>query len=144
MTSLNGVLLSPIKIINTSGGDVLHAMKKTDLGFYDFGEAYFSEIQSGAIKAWKRHKEITHRCRIGNRNKSSHAWLRAVAAAPWAIATSGMISAAISWAISSTGMISAAPWMIASSITATQLRSKRNDYHTANRIVANSAVWEHS
>jgi len=58
MTSLNGVLLSPIKIINTSGGDVLHAMKKTDLGFYDFGEAYFSEIQSGAIKAWKRHKEM--------------------------------------------------------------------------------------
>ncbi len=34
-------------------------MKKNDHGFNGFGEAYFSEIEPQAIKAWKRHKEMT-------------------------------------------------------------------------------------
>ncbi len=40
-------------------GDVLHAMKNIDIGFSGFGEAYFSEINPKAIKAWKRHREMT-------------------------------------------------------------------------------------
>jgi len=52
-------LLTPLKKINVEGGDVLHAIKKNDAGFVDFGEAYFSIIESGAIKAWKRHRKMT-------------------------------------------------------------------------------------
>ena len=52
-------LLTPLKKINVEGGDVLHAIKKNDAGFVDFGEAYFSIIESRAIKAWKRHRKMT-------------------------------------------------------------------------------------
>jgi dTDP-4-dehydrorhamnose 3,5-epimerase len=55
----DGVLLTPLQIINTPGGDVLHAVKKIDLGFKNFEEAYLSEIQQNQIKAWKRHKKMT-------------------------------------------------------------------------------------
>jgi dTDP-4-dehydrorhamnose 3,5-epimerase len=37
----------------------MHAMKEVDMGFSGFGEAYFSEINFKAIKAWKRHQEMT-------------------------------------------------------------------------------------
>ena len=53
------VILSDTKIIELNQGNVLHAMKSTDEGFCSFGEAYFSCINPGAIKAWKRHKKMT-------------------------------------------------------------------------------------
>ena len=56
---IDEIILTPLNIIDTSGGDVLHAMKKNDQGFDGYGEAYFSEIKSCEIKAWKRHKEMT-------------------------------------------------------------------------------------
>jgi dTDP-4-dehydrorhamnose 3,5-epimerase len=34
-------------------------MKSSDPGYDGFGEAYFSTIELGAIKAWKRHKKMT-------------------------------------------------------------------------------------
>jgi dTDP-4-dehydrorhamnose 3,5-epimerase len=55
---INGVTSSPLSIINTKGGAVLHAMKKSDHSFSGFGEAYFSIIEHNAIKGWKRHKEM--------------------------------------------------------------------------------------
>ena len=55
---INDVIITPLSIINTPGGDVLHAMKKTDSVFTSFGEAYFSEIEPNKIKAWKRHREM--------------------------------------------------------------------------------------
>ncbi len=55
---IDGVLLTPLKIINVSGGDVFHAMKNSDDGFAGFGEAYFSAVETGAVKAWKRHREM--------------------------------------------------------------------------------------
>ena len=58
MSALEGVFLTPLKIINTPGGDVLHGLKKDDPGFYGFGETYFSSVNAGAIKAWKRHHEM--------------------------------------------------------------------------------------
>jgi dTDP-4-dehydrorhamnose 3,5-epimerase len=57
--NIEGVTLTPLSIISASGGDVLHAMKSSDLGFNGFGEAYFSTVETGAIKAWKRHHEMT-------------------------------------------------------------------------------------
>ena len=56
---IDGVSLTPLKIISTPGGDVLHAIKNKDYGFIDFGEAYFSEVEFKKIKAWKRHTMMT-------------------------------------------------------------------------------------
>lgn len=53
------IILTPLSRITTPGGDVMHAMKRSDPGFTDFGEAYFSWIESGAVKAWKLHKRMT-------------------------------------------------------------------------------------
>ena len=57
--SLNEICVTPLKRISVTGGDVLHAMKKRDNGYVDFGEAYFSLVEFGAIKAWKRHLQMT-------------------------------------------------------------------------------------
>jgi len=56
---VNDVIITPLKIVNVQGGDVLHGMKFNDPGYYGFGEAYFSSVHSGTIKAWKRHREMT-------------------------------------------------------------------------------------
>jgi dTDP-4-dehydrorhamnose 3,5-epimerase len=56
---IEGVVLTPLRIIDAPGGDVLHGMKKGDRGYVGFGEAYFSTIEKGAIKAWKRHRQMT-------------------------------------------------------------------------------------
>ena len=57
-TSIVGVKIKPLDRIKTLGGDVLHGLKVTDSDYCGFGEAYFSMIEKGAIKAWKRHKEM--------------------------------------------------------------------------------------
>lgn len=59
MLGIEGVFLTPLKVIEVQGGNVLHALKNNDVGYSGFGEAYFSSIQSGAIKAWKRHHRMT-------------------------------------------------------------------------------------
>ncbi len=56
---INGVLITSLDIIDAPGGNVMHAMKESDVGFSGFGEAYFSEVKFKSIKAWKRHKEMT-------------------------------------------------------------------------------------
>jgi len=57
--SVGHILVTPLKRVPVPGGDVLHAMKRTDPGYVDFGEAYFSQIEQGAVKAWKRHLRMT-------------------------------------------------------------------------------------
>lgn len=52
------LLLTPLRRIATPKGDVLHAMKATDPGFAGFGEAYFSLVDKGAVKGWKRHSRM--------------------------------------------------------------------------------------
>ena len=56
---LSKVIISQLKRIKVNGGDVLHALKKTDIGFNSFGEAYFSIIDYNQIKCWKRHNKMT-------------------------------------------------------------------------------------
>ena len=56
---IEGVILTPLKIINVSGGDVYHGMKASDAGFEGFGEAYFSSVDTDVIKAWKKHNKMT-------------------------------------------------------------------------------------
>lgn len=57
--TIDGVLLTPLKQITHPKGDVFHAMKCVDPGYISFGEAYFSSIYCGLIKAWKRHSKMT-------------------------------------------------------------------------------------
>lgn len=56
---LADILVTPLSRIETPGGDVLHAMKQSDAGYDSFGEAYFSWVSAGAVKAWKRHTRMT-------------------------------------------------------------------------------------
>ncbi len=55
---IEGVILTQLKIIRGDSGDVLHAIKRTEASFCGFGEAYFSTVNKGAVKAWKRHHEM--------------------------------------------------------------------------------------
>ena len=57
--NLDDILITPLNQIELSGGNVLHAIKKNDRGFHGFGEAYFSSIETGAIKAWKLHTKMS-------------------------------------------------------------------------------------
>jgi dTDP-4-dehydrorhamnose 3,5-epimerase len=59
MGLIDGVVVTPLKVVHVAGGDVFHAVKKGDPGFAGFGEAYFSTIGQGVIKPWKRHRQMT-------------------------------------------------------------------------------------
>ena len=62
MTELNeieGVIIQPLMQIAGNRGSVLHMMRRDSKLFKQFGEVYFSEILSGKVKAWKRHKQQT-------------------------------------------------------------------------------------
>ena len=56
---MDGVTLTLLKKITHPKGDVFHAMKASDDGFCGFGEAYFSTVNMGDIKGWKKHSEMT-------------------------------------------------------------------------------------
>ncbi len=56
---MDGVILTPLKKIHNIKGYVFHAMKKSDVGFDGFGEAYFSTVNKNDIKGWKKHAEMT-------------------------------------------------------------------------------------
>lgn len=57
--AMPGVLLTPLRRIPSPSGPIFHAMKAGDPGCVGFGEAYFSLIESGAIKGWKKHTRMT-------------------------------------------------------------------------------------
>lgn len=59
---IKDALIKDLKIISAPGGPVLHMLKADDEQFRDFfpngvGEVYFSEVEPGAVKAWKLHKK---------------------------------------------------------------------------------------
>lgn len=56
---MDGVILTPLKQIHHPKGDIFHGMKKSDIGFDGFGEAYFSTIHQDDIKGWKKHTQMT-------------------------------------------------------------------------------------
>jgi dTDP-4-dehydrorhamnose 3,5-epimerase len=56
---IKDVLLTPLDIIEVPNGRVFHALKDLDEGYNKFGEAYFSEVEPGKVKAWKRHQLMT-------------------------------------------------------------------------------------
>ena len=59
IASLDDIILTSLQQIPTVGGNVLHALKKSDTGYNEFGEVYFSWIDNRCIKAWKCHRRMT-------------------------------------------------------------------------------------
>ena len=55
---IEGLELTPLKIINTPLGSVLHGIKEGDNGYVSFGEAYFSTVNKSSVKGWKCHTKM--------------------------------------------------------------------------------------
>ncbi len=58
MGHLEGVHITPLKIIEGNSGNVLHVLKKNESTYSGFGEAYFSQVFHKEIKGWKKHREM--------------------------------------------------------------------------------------
>lgn len=54
--SIAGVQLTPLRQIEDARGAVLHMLRADTPGFTRFGECYFSQVNPGSLKAWKRHQ----------------------------------------------------------------------------------------
>lgn len=57
--SVDDIIITSLSRIPTAGGDVMHAIKSGEPSFAGFGEAYFSWVAHGAVKAWKKHIRMT-------------------------------------------------------------------------------------
>ena len=55
---MDGIILTPLKKIYHPKGEILKAITKSDSVFSEFGEAYFSVINQGDIKGWKKHTKM--------------------------------------------------------------------------------------
>jgi dTDP-4-dehydrorhamnose 3,5-epimerase len=61
---IEGVLISVLKQIEDERGAVLHMLRSDSPIFTEFGEIYFSLVNKGVVKAWKRHKVMTQRIAV--------------------------------------------------------------------------------
>ena len=59
LDEIEGVVVQSLEQIVDDRGSILHMLRSDSELFTQFGEIYFSEIHSGIIKAWKRHKKQT-------------------------------------------------------------------------------------
>lgn len=57
--AIEGVEIQPLKQIKDERGMVMHMIRADSPQFNSFGEVYFSVINSGVIKAWKKHRVMT-------------------------------------------------------------------------------------
>jgi len=58
-SKIDGVVVFPLKQIEDKRGVVLHMMSSNSPFFSKFGEIYYSIVNPGAVKAWKRHRVMT-------------------------------------------------------------------------------------
>jgi len=56
---IDGVKITPLEVIKDDRGAVMHMLKNTDEHFDQFGEIYFSMIDTNAVKAWHLHRTMT-------------------------------------------------------------------------------------
>ena len=54
-----GVKLTPLRIIKGELGNVMHGLRSDDDSYQGFGEVYFSTVNPGIIKSWRRHFDVT-------------------------------------------------------------------------------------
>jgi dTDP-4-dehydrorhamnose 3,5-epimerase len=55
---IDGVVISPRRVIPDDRGKVMHVLKATDPEFERFGEVYFSQVYPGVVKGWHLHREM--------------------------------------------------------------------------------------
>jgi len=56
---IEGIIERPLKIISDERGSVMHMLRCDDEGFDGFGEVYFSSVNAGVVKGWKKHTRAT-------------------------------------------------------------------------------------
>ena len=56
---ISDVIVTPLKVIEGDQGSVMHGMRSDDENFIGFGEVYFSTVNTGEIKPWRRHTNVT-------------------------------------------------------------------------------------
>lgn len=56
---IEGVKITPLRIIPDDRGKIMHIMKSSDDQFNTFGEVYCSTIYPGIVKGWHMHKKMT-------------------------------------------------------------------------------------
>ncbi|MCX5782688.1 MAG: dTDP-4-dehydrorhamnose 3,5-epimerase family protein [Elusimicrobia bacterium] len=56
---IEGVIIEPLKQIVDDRGKVMHMLRADSPSFSKFGEIYFSQVNTGVVKAWKKHKIMT-------------------------------------------------------------------------------------
>ena len=60
-SKIDGVVIAVLKQIEDERGAVLHMLRSDSPLFSKFGEIYFSIVNKGVIKAWKRHRQMMQR-----------------------------------------------------------------------------------
>lgn len=63
-TPIHGVGVHPLKVLADERGALLHMLRHDSPLFDRFGEVYFSEVNPGTVKAWKRHVRMTQRLAV--------------------------------------------------------------------------------
>lgn len=56
---IEGVLTVPLIIFSNESGQVLHMLRSDSPFFQKFGEIYFSTVNPGKVKGWKKHLKMT-------------------------------------------------------------------------------------
>ena len=56
---IHDVVLTPLRKISDERGRIMHLYRRDWPIFRGFGEAYFSVVNPGVVKAWHLHKEVT-------------------------------------------------------------------------------------
>jgi dTDP-4-dehydrorhamnose 3,5-epimerase len=55
---IDGVVITNLKRIIDARGEVRHGLRSTDSTYQGFGEAYFSCVNQGVVKGWKKHSRM--------------------------------------------------------------------------------------
>src|SRR5689334_19159543 len=56
---LEGVVVEPLKVFTDERGELRHMLRSDSPLFKKFGEVYFSFVNPGFIKGWKKHQKMT-------------------------------------------------------------------------------------
>jgi len=65
---IQDVTITPLKVIEDDRGKVMRMMRRDDAGFERFGEVYFSVVNPGVVKGWKKHLRMTQNMAVPSGN----------------------------------------------------------------------------
>jgi dTDP-4-dehydrorhamnose 3,5-epimerase len=55
---MSSAVFTLLRRISVAGGDVFHGLKASEPSYSGFGEAYFTTVDRGVVKGWKRHNRM--------------------------------------------------------------------------------------